>query len=192
MTLDRETGALVSAVEPDSPAARAGLRAGDVVTSVGAAVIGSPRDLARVIAEAGPGRAVPVKVRREGETRELNVTLAELRDRPAVAEAGQQQERGRVGAALAPMTDEAREALKLAPGTPGAVVAEVRPDSPTSETGLREGDVIQGVGSRDVADAEPAASALREALKEPGSSVAARILREGRHAFVAVQAPKQG
>lgn len=190
--IGRETGALVAQVEPGSPAAAAGLRAGDVVTKVGTAEIDSPRTLARAIGELRPGSAVPITVLREGETRALNVTLAELHDSLAKAETGAPEQRGRVGVALAPVDEQTRQALNLDPGTRGALIAEVRPDSPAAEAGLRPGDVIQGVGGKPVADVEQAARALREALKEPGSAVAVRVLREGRHVFVAVQAPRQG
>ena len=107
-------------------------------------------------------------------------------------ETGGTEQRGRVGVALAPVDEETRAALDLPSGTKGAVIAEVRPGSPAEEAGLRRGDVIQGVNGKAVADAEEAARALRAALTEPGSAVAVRILREGRNAFVAVQAPKQG
>jgi serine protease Do len=192
LRLDREAGALVAQVEEGSPAARAGLRAGDVVTAVGSTAIDSPRALARVIAETRPGSTVEITVLREGATRELDVTLAELRDTQATAETGAAEQRGRVGVALAPVDEEVRAALDLPSGTKGAVIAEVRPGSPAEEAGLRRGDVIQGVNGKAVADVEEAADALRAALREPGSAVAVRILREGRHAFVAVQAPKQG
>ncbi len=156
MKLPGATGALIANVEPDSPASRAGLRAGDVVTSVSGKAIANPRDLARAIGDNRPGSTVELAVRRDGAERDVRVTLAALRDgndRPA---AEQQDERGRqVGIALAPLNDELRQELKLPRGTSGAVVAEVRPGSPAEQAGLRRGDVIVGVVGNEVKYPEP-------------------------------------
>jgi len=193
MKLDASTGALVAQVEPESPAAKAGLKAGDVVTAVGAARIGSPRDLARAIGEAKPGSQVALTVSREGRTEELRVTLAELRDREvADAQNGATAERGQVGIALAPLDDAARAELKLPKGAHGAVVAQVRPDSPAAEAGLQEGDVLTAVGGQEVRDPAQGVKAIRDQLKAEGGSVALRILRDGRTAFVAIEVPKAG
>jgi len=94
-----------------------------------------------------------------------------------------------VGVALAPVTEELRRSLNLAPDTKGAVIADIRPESPAAEAGLQRGDVILGVAGRDVADVQQAVGAIREAVRTPGAAVALRIQREGRSVFVAVQMP---
>ncbi|MDB5376773.1 MAG: hypothetical protein JWR00_1219 [Rubritepida sp.] len=202
MRLSRPEGAIVAAIQPDSPAARGGLRAGDVVTRVGDTAVANPRDLARLIGESRPGSTVQLTVQREGQSRDLSVTLVALQDgdsTPAArgGKAGQRGEReqqrgGPVGVALAPIDEQARQALNLPEDARGAVVASVRPDSPAAEAGLREGDVIVSVGSRDVADVNAVATAIREAGRQPGAAVALRIIRQGQSAFVAVQIPARG
>jgi serine protease Do len=200
MRLPRPEGALVGDIQPDSPAARSGLRPGDVVTKVGDTAVTNARDLARLIGDSRPGSTVQLSVQRDGQARDLSVTLATLQDgegsnparggKPGMR--GERQERGGpVGVALAPIDEQARQALNLPEGTRGAVVASIRPDSPAAEAGLREGDVIVGVGSRDVADVNAVATAIREAGRQPGA-VALRIIREGQSAFVAVQIPARG
>jgi serine protease Do len=189
MKLDGATGALVANVEPDSPAAKAGLRAGDVVTAVGGKAVGSPRDLARAIGDNRPGATVDLAVRRDGAAREVRVTLAALRDGAERPGAQQEERRGQMGVALAPLTDQLRQQLKLPQGASGAVISEVRPDSPAAHAGLRQGDVIVGVGAAEVKDPEEAVRAIREAIATPGSAVALRIMRDGRGAFVAVEVP---
>jgi serine protease Do len=186
LRLATPTGALIATVEPDSPAAKAGLREGDVVTGVGGKAVTSPRDLARAIGDQRPGSTVDLAVRRDGAAQEVRVTLAALREQGAAAGAEEREaNRGAIGVALAPVT----EAMRLPQGTTGAVVTEVRPDSPAATAGLKPGDVITGVAGQEVKDPEAAARAIREATRQPGTAVALRILREGRGAFVAVQIP---
>jgi serine protease Do len=190
LRLPAPAGALVAQVEEGSPAQRAGLKAGDVVTAVGGTPVASPRELARAIGAARPGSAIGLSIQRGGTAQELRVTLAELREPGQQQAAAQEEGRGRIGLSLAPLTDPMRAQLNLPRGTQGAVVAEVRPDSPAEQAGLQRGDVITAVGGQDVTDAEAAANAIRAATREPGKAVALRILREGRSAFVAVEAPE--
>jgi len=201
MRLPRPEGALVGDIQPDSPASRSGLRPGDVVTKVGDTAVTNPRDLARLIGDSRPGSTVQLTVQRDGQSRDLSVTLATLQDgdgsqarggKPGQRGEREQRRGGPVGVALAPIDEQARQALNLPEGARGAVVASVRPDSPAATAGLREGDVIVGVGSRDVADVNAVATAIREAGREPGAAVALRIIRDGQSAFVAVQIPARG
>jgi serine protease Do len=194
LRLTKPEGALVGQVEADSPAARGGLRAGDVVTQVGDRAVANPRDLARAIGDARPGSEVKLSVQRDGAAQEVRVTLAELRDGQAAGgkPAAEAENRGAVGVALAPITPQARQQLNLPANAVGAVIAGIRPESPAAEAGLRQGDVIVGVAGRDVADVEATVGAIREAARTPGAAIALRILREGRNAFVAVEMPAQG
>jgi serine protease Do len=194
LRLPAPAGALVAQVEEGSPAGRAGLKPGDVVTAVGGNAIASPRELARAIGEAQPGSTVELSVRRDGAVQDLRVTLAALRDGAERGGAAPgEASGGGIGLSLGPLNDAVRQSLNLPGGAKGAVVAAVRPDSAAAEAGLQPGDVITGVGGRDVADAEAAARAIRDATRTPGTAVALRILRDGQNAFVAVEAPgKQG
>ncbi len=182
-------GALVAEVTPDSPASRAGLQAGDVITSLDGHQVSDQRDLARSVAAVRPGTAVTLTVLRNGEPQELHATLATLTDKtPAGGGAEQAGGQGQVGVALAPLDDGARQQLGLSRDTNGAVVAEVRPDSRAAAAGLRPGDVITRVGNQTVANPEQAARAIREGASGP---LALQIVREGRSLFVAVPT-KQG
>jgi serine protease Do len=115
--LPEPRGALVAAVEPGSPAARSGLRAGDVVLEAGGRPVRNPRDLASAVAEAKPGATVALAVSRDGQRAEQRVTLGEVPGtRTAAAAAagrnagGQAAEKGALGLALAPRPDAARKA----------------------------------------------------------------------------------
>jgi serine protease Do len=194
LKLDKPDGALVAEVEQDGPAARAGLQPGDVVTALAGTAVHGPRDLARAVAEQHPGNEAKLEVRRDGGDRTLTVQIAVLKDQangPDAAPGGPQAENGgQVGIALGALTDEARDALGLAAGSRGVVVAGIRPDSPAAEAGLRPGDVLQAVGGRTVGSPEEAVAAIRAAARTADGAVALRVLRDGQGRFVALQAPR--
>lgn len=183
-------GALVASVEPDSPAAKADLKPGDVIVAVDGKPVANPRDLAVNVAAVAPGGQAKLDIMRDGQPQTLTATVASL---PGdVADAGGADEpdrRERVGLALAPLTPELRSQMDVPPRTRGAVVAEVQPGSPAEAAGIQQGDLIVGVGSQTVASPEQATKAIREGV-HGGKSVALRILRDGRAAFVAVDPSK--
>ena len=178
-------GALVAGVQPDSPAAKAGIEAGDVIRSVNGHPVKDPHALAMMVGSEKPGQQVKVEVLHDGAARTVSFTLAEMPSDQKVGDAGATDEnRGKVGLALAPLSPELQGQLELPKGTRGAVVQQVRPGSPAQDAGIRPGDVIVGVGSQAVTSPEDAVKAIRSASKD--SSLALRILREGKSAFVAI------
>ena len=187
-------GALVAQVEPDSPASRAGLKAGDVITAVDGTTIHSPRELARVIADHHPGSETTLTARRDGEDQKLSVKLASLpaQDGARAQASNEEGSQPRFGIGLASIQDAERQGLDLPRGTKGAVVSAVEPDGPAAQAGLQPGDVITSVAGKPVANPEEAAKAIREAARSRGGAVALRVLRDGHGAFVAMQAPQAG
>ena len=183
-------GALVATIAPDSPAAKAGLQAGDVLRAVDGHKLADPRALARAVADLKPGTDAKFDVLRDGETKSITVSLATMpTDRTADARAADKQ--GGIGIALAPITPQLRAQLELPASTKGVIIAGVEPGSPAEQAGLKEGDVILGVGSRAVSSPAEAVSHIRQAVKA-GDNVALRVLRDGRAGYVAVEAPNAG
>ncbi len=188
------TGALIDDVQPQSPAERAGLRGGDVITAVNGQAVGDSRGLARAVGGSRPGAAVTLTVRRGSATQELQATLARMEDRaeanaaagPGTGKPGAQapQQNGRLGLALAPIDEGARRELRLPQGAEGAMVVGVRPGSVAAEAGLRQGDVITAVGNTQVRG--PAAAV--EALRGNNGPMALRVLRGGSSLYLAVPA----
>ena len=182
------SGALLASVEPNSPAARAGLQPGDVIEAVNGRKIGSPRDLALTVATVLPGDEAKFRVLREGQDRDIDVKVGEQPpEKTAHARAEEPSTRGRLGVALAPLTPDERDQLQVPEGQGGALIRAVRPGSPAEEAGLRPGDVIVGVGNQKVASPAEANKAIGSALGGKDHAVALRVLRDGTVAFVGVQ-----
>ncbi len=178
--LPEPRGALVAGVEPGSPAARAGLRAGDVVLEAGGRPVRNPRDLASAVAEAKPGATLALAVSRDGKRTEQQVALGEVPGtRVAGKNAGGQAGQAALGLALAPRADAAR-------GEGGAVVARVEPDSVAEKRGLQQGDVVIRAGDRDVAKPGDVAEAVDAARKAGRSNIAMLVERGGARLFVAL------
>ncbi len=181
-----DKGALVAQVEPNSPASRAGLQPGDVITAVNGQTVTNPRDLAVDIANVSPDAQAKLGILRDGQQQSVDVTVARLTDHQT-ANAGNPAENASqgIGVALAPLDANTRDQLDLPADAKGAVVARVQPNSPAANAGIQPGDVVIGVGSKSVSDPREAANAIRSATRD-GKTVALRVLRNGQAAFVAV------
>ena len=185
-------GALVAAVAPDSPAAKAGLQPGDVLTAVDGHAVANPRELAQLVANDKPGDDATVALLRDGGSKTITVHLSTMPDEQQTADAGEPDSgKGRIGLALAPLSPDVRQQLNLPSGQHGAVVAGVQPGSAAEQAGLREGDVVVGVGTKAVNSPSDAVSAIKGAT-QGGKAVALRIVREGQARFVAVSPTSQG
>lgn len=137
-------GALVREVTPDSPAAKAGLKSGDVVLKVGDRDVKDPDDLIHEVARHKPGDRLTFHVMRDGKEQDVSVTLAE---RPA----GSERTGAFLGVVTRPLTAADKSRLNVT-ADQGLVVTDVMPDSPAAKAGLRRGDVITAVGGKTVAD----------------------------------------
>src|SRR5947208_1315525 len=187
------SGALVGEVTPKSPAEKAGIKTGDVITAVNGKKVSDSRELRLMIGSMAPGTNVQLEVNREGQKKTFNVELAEM---PAgVAEEGAEAspeesarpEKANVfgGVAVADVTDDIRNALNLSKDVKGAVIAEIDPDSPAAKAGLREGDVIQEVNKQPVKNAKDLV-AISKRLK-PDEKILIRVWSQGRSSFVALE-----
>ena len=175
-------------MQPDSPAAKANLQPGDVIVAVGDRKIGDPRQLAVDVAQVAPNTPTTISVIRDGQQKQINVTLGTLPGPNQVASnggPGAASGQPQVGLALAPLTPDVRNQLDIPGDVHGAVVEQVQPGSAADQAGIEAGDVIVGVGTSPVSTANQAVSAIRTATNG-GHSVALRILRNGQNLFVAV------
>ncbi|RPI62337.1 MAG: Do family serine endopeptidase [Lysobacterales bacterium] len=178
--LDDARGALVADVVDDSPAAKGGLQAGDVITRFNGTEIEDARALSRTVAAASPDESVRVTVWREGRSRDLTVELGEAPNEPVAAlNRGGPGGQGTApaGLTLRPLTDQDRAALQIPGDVAGVLVAAVAPGSPAAEKGLRQGDVITRVNREAVTNVAEAVAALNAARE--GNGTALVLVRRG-------------
>ena len=183
--LSPDKGALVAEVVNNGPAAKAGVRPGDVILEYNGKQIHSSNDLSLAVAETKVGDSASLKLLRDGKEMSLEVMVGE---RPAdVAEsfpASSAQEHGKLGVTVENITPEAARQMHLS-STTGALVTEVRPGSPAEEAGLQAGDVIRGINQMTVNNASELVAATRN-LKS-GDTVRLRLVRNGQSLFLAFE-----
>ena len=168
--LDQPRGALVSQVQEDSPAQKAGLQASDVILTFNGKTVESSSDLPRMVGLAKPGTNVPMQVWRKGKTQQLNVVLGEL---PAEEKLAGKTSKAfsRGGLALSELSTEQRSALEL---DHGLLVEDSTGDA--ARAGIRVGDIILAVNNSKVATVE----AFRKAIAAvPAGKSAAILVRRG-------------
>jgi serine protease Do len=162
-------GALIGDVVPDSPAEKAGLQRGDLVTRIGGVEVKDANDLMNRVALLIPGSKAELTVIRGGKERKVTVTVGK-RDESKLAS---QEGRGAGGAvaalglAAADLDDAARKQYRLGKRVKeGAVVTQVDQDGPAAEAGIREGDVIAEADRRKIASAADLEAAAAEEGKD--------------------------
>jgi serine protease Do len=182
--LKQARGAMVDNPQDGSPAAKAGIEAGDVITAVNGADVKDARDLARNISTIAPGSSVKLDILHKGQSKTVNVALGEMpNDRQASAEGQPSKEVAstpHLGLQLAPAADVEGS------GDKGVVVMAVDPDGPAAEHGFRTGDVILNVGGKSVSSVGDVRSALSEAKGSGKHSVLMRVKTADATHFVAV------
>ena len=172
---------------PATPAAKAGLKSGDIITEIDGVKIKTPKQLVEMVADLPVGKQVQVKFMRDGVPQTTTVTLAE---RPTGRESDQPEEdeeevtdENQLGIQPVTVTPELATRLRLK-RTTGVIVQAIRPDSPAAEAGLRERDVIVRVNRTPVNNRQDLMAALA-ALKDE-KEIVLQIERGGQLDFVTV------
>ena len=182
--MKKAEGAIVDEPQAGSPAAKAGIEAGDVITALNGALVKDLRDLARKIAMTAPGTSVKIDILRKGETKTVTLTLGQLpNEQQAKAETGQAKPAASIphlGLMLAPAKEVAGS------GDKGVVVTGVEPDGPAADQGIQTGDVIFDVGGKAVANVSDVRKALTEAQAKGKHDILMRLKTADATRFVAV------
>lgn len=193
MNLDKEEGALVSSVEPDSPADRSGLKVGDIILNFDGEEVEDARALPRMVADTDDGDKVNVTVWRDGKKKSLDVTLGSLPSEETLAMgAAQDADDGtpKLGVTLSTLSKEAKEHYKLSDDEVGVLIVDVANNSPAAKHGLKRGDIISRIGQTKVTKPDEVVSEVKRAAKEERKMVLLLIKRDGVSRFVAVPLEK--
>ncbi|MGD0642523.1 MAG: Do family serine endopeptidase [Roseiarcus sp.] len=173
-------GALVAKETPNSPAATAGVKVGDVITAVNGDAVADPKDLARRIAALGPKKSADLAIWRNGAPQTIAVTLGTMpMDKEASAEAPAKAEDSSSFAKLGLSLERAR-------GGEGVAVADVDPSGVAADHGLQAGDVILEAGGKPVTHPGEVAQAFEAAKADGRKSVLLRVKSGDSVRFVAL------
>jgi serine protease Do len=179
-------GALVGEVTPDGPAARAGLAQGDVIIELNGARVDDSRDLRLKVSQLAPGSAIRLKLLRDGNPREVNITLGELPNEKEAASDGKPEGDSPDGLSVENLTPQIARQLELQSNASGVVVTGVQDGSRADDAGLRRGDMIQQVNRQPVNNV----AEFQRAMKQAGEkSTLLLVNRNGHTSFVALAAP---
>ena len=164
-------GVAVAEVEPGSPALRAGLQVGDVITAINNVPVSDVNAFRLQVAGMQPGTTINLTVFRNGAAKQMPLTLAEMSAKN-LGQDGQGNdnnipgggEKGAMkGVSVQGLTPDIRQQLQIPEGTKGVVITDVDQDSPAAEAGLLQGDIIVQVNRKPVTTVEQFNSAVRQA-----------------------------
>lgn len=203
--LPKDRGEIVQRVEDGGPAAKAGLKRGDVVTKVDGKEVTPQQTLSYLVANVKPGMRIPLEVIREGKTMTLNVAVG---TRPPEEElngggfdpeeeqtmpddpkgTADQAIQDQLGMAVLPLTSAIARDIGVDTDTKGLVIAAVGSSSDAGRKGLRRGDVLLSVNRAPVTTSEALSKALADAKKAGRDAVLLEILRRGQPpAFIPIR-----
>jgi len=194
--LPKDTGEIVANVEPNGPAARAGIRQGDVILSVAGRQVNYDNSLSYLVATTPINTTVPIELIRDGKRVKVMATIAQ---RPAenIVQAraglptdddetpaaddkapGIESARASLGITLQPLTAQLRQQLRIDDKVQGVVVAGISPASDASAKGLQRGDIIVKIGQKPVTNPAEAAAAV-DAERKAGKDTVLMLVQRG-------------
>jgi serine protease Do len=183
------TGAIVAQVTPGSPAAKAGLKTGDVIDELNGHKVVDGSALQVAVSEDKPGQTIQLGILRNGTAMQVGVKVGEYQ-KPGSEVAdnsgapGQGGNTGKLGIAVNDLNQDARQQLNVPADVTGAAIANVRPGSPAEDAGLQAGDVVVQVNHKPVTSAEQFADAVH--ASPAGKSLLMLVWTKGGESFIVV------
>jgi len=182
--LERPIGALVGEVTPDSPAAQAGMRPGDVIVGYDGKEISQMSMVPTLVAQTPVGKEVKVVVMRQGQATELLVTIGKLEEEDETRVARARQAEEKLGLSVQELTEEVARSLGIKERE-GVLIANVEPGSAAAEAGLRRGELIVEINQQPVQTLAEYDELMEAAMEEGG--VLLLVRRQGQSRFVAIR-----
>ncbi len=176
LNLGQPRGALVSSASPDSPAAKAGIQAGDVIVSFDGKDVPDMHRLPLMVAETDVDKTVDIGIVRKGQSLTVKVKVGELssketddeeenpKDKPHAAPTGAEKVDD-LGLSAAPLTDALRTRFEIKKGVSGVVVTSVAPEGIAADQGIQVGDVISEAGQQEVKKPKELSEQVKQAKK---------------------------
>jgi serine protease Do len=181
MGMKTAKGAIVAEAMSGTPAADAGLKAGDVITKLNGQVVDDASDLTRRIGSFKPSDKVELTYMRDGAEKTAQITLADQKnEKVAKADGSQAKDQGALGIQIAPVKD----------GDKGVAIVGVDPNGMAAEQGLAEGDIILDVAGKPVSSPADVKAGIASAKSQGKKAVMMRIQTADGARFVAVPFPK--
>jgi len=188
--LSKPQGALISKVLPNSPAAKGGFEAGDVILKFDGKNVPSSSDLPPIVGRAKIGETIPVEVMRNNKRKTMNVIIEQLPDDKDIIKANANNGRlidERLAIEVADLDEKQREQYAIADG--GVLVANIQ-QGPASSSGMRPGDVIMSINNQKVKNAK---QFLTIAQELPVNRAIPVLIQRGEGAiFLAIKIEQKG
>ncbi|MCW9032828.1 MAG: DegQ family serine endoprotease [Rhodospirillales bacterium] len=198
LDMKKTIGALVASVSENSPAAKAKIKARDVIIEFNGREVTDMRKLPRIVAETEIGKAVDVVVWRKGKPKTVQVTVGELKDEK-IAQGPKGKKKGKssqleieeLGLSVATIDDKIRQRFELADDAKGVIITGVKSGGAAEEKGIQVGDVVLEVAQEEVETPQDIKAKVKKARDSGRKSVLLLVEGQGGLRFVAVRFAKK-
>ena len=190
LDLKEAKGALVASVVKDSPASKAGIKPGDVITGMDGKALEDFKDLPRLVATTKAGNHSVFEIHRQSKASKIEIVIGRMPGeevKQAMTEDYGAPDSAALGIQLAKLTPEARKRYSVTESSSGVLVAGVVSGSPASKAGIRAGHVINMVGQDEVQTPDDVIERVKSAANQNLPVVLLRIDDKGDKRFVAVK-----
>jgi serine protease Do len=189
---EKPLGALVDDVEQGSPAAKAGIKRGDMIIKINGKEVTSAHDLPRIVAITKPGQQLDITLLRDGKDEQATATVASMPTPAQLADASasegsssaKEPQVGTLGIAFQPLTAELRGQFHARAATKGVVVQGVLPGSPGAQLGLQPGDIVESVNREQLDSPQDAESKIEKAAQS--GTIVLFVDRDGSGQYIGV------
>jgi serine protease Do len=200
MGLKEAKGALVLEAAENSPAAKAGIQAGDVIVSFDGKDLPAMKKLPRIVADTPVGKKVPIEIWRKEKKKTLVITVAQLQDddnRVATASTKTdakketpESTKSILGLGIKDLDEELRKRYNIDKNLKGVAIVKIEQDGLAAQKPLRKGDVITAVGQESVTNTADAEKLVKAAIDSKRKSVLLLVNRGGESLYITIPTTK--